>query len=395
MNGGTISGNGAEEGAGVYVAMDGAFTMNGGTISDNVAYDGCGGGVLSRGTFTMTGGAISGNCSYYRGGGMGMFDGTVTVSGSPIISGNTNFVGETSNVYLPDGETITVGGLSAGASIGVMTESLPTLSAPVVIATGADTGNGQYFFSDIGLGIDVESGEVRLVTSLSPWTALQIQLDIGGTVMLTNDCVARPFDDSLVVTNTVTLDLAGHMLKGKADRHVIYVGAGGNLTLTNSVEGTGAITGGELGVYVDEYATFTMTAGEISGNTSDWDGGGVHVHGQGAFTMTGGTITKNNAWDGGGVFVYWNSTFVMSGGTISGNKAGYGGGVYTTSAFTMTGGTISGNSAGGTCMFDGTTTAPAPAEVRNGRAVVELPFASEGSTRPQSFFLKAGLTDTY
>ncbi len=63
--------------------------------------------------------------------------------------------------------------------------------------------------------------------------------------------------------------------------------------------------------------------------------------------------------------------------------------------FTMTGGTISGNSAGGTCMFDGTTTAPAPAEVRNGRAVVELPFASEGSTRPQSFFLKAGLTDTY
>jgi len=81
MNGGTISGNTAEHGGGVYLYDwygngNINFTMNGGTISGNSASGdsyggGYGGGVYAFGAnknFTMTGGIISGNTAYTGGG---------------------------------------------------------------------------------------------------------------------------------------------------------------------------------------------------------------------------------------------------------------------------------------------------------------------------------------
>jgi hypothetical protein len=70
------------------------------------------------------------------------------------------------------------------------------------------------------------------------------------------------------------------------------------------------------------------------------------------FTMTGGDISGNTAKNGGGVYVggYYqgNGTFTMSGGTIGGNSAGEsGGGVYTRGMFTKsdTGGIVYGSNA--------------------------------------------------
>jgi hypothetical protein len=119
--------------------------------------------------------------------------------------------------------------------------------------------------------------------------------------------------------------------------------------------------GGGGGVYVSS-GTFTMSGGEIGGNT----GGGVYVDG-GTFTMSGGEISGNtNSSSGGGVCVASNGTFTMSGGEISGNTASYGniasygGGVYVDGGtFTMNGGEISGNIAsygGGVCVRSGTFT---------------------------------------
>lgn len=93
MYGGTISGNSAQRGAGVY--NSGIFIMYGGTISDNTA-EHQGGGVYNSnsGDFTMSGGTISGNkidatvADDYGGGGV-YTAGAVTMSGDSTISGNT------------------------------------------------------------------------------------------------------------------------------------------------------------------------------------------------------------------------------------------------------------------------------------------------------------------
>jgi len=83
MTGGTISGNTASDGGGVYVVGNNAtFNMTGGTISDNTATDG-GGGVYNGGTFNMTGGTISGNTAsdgggVYNGGTFNMTGGTIS-----------------------------------------------------------------------------------------------------------------------------------------------------------------------------------------------------------------------------------------------------------------------------------------------------------------------------
>ena len=93
------------------------------------------------GTFEMSGGAISGNTAQY-GGGVCVYD-TFTVSGSPVVSGSTNSVGAANNVYLPIGKEIAVSNLTAGASIGVTTATVP-----VTFTAGASEDDSVYFFSD-------------------------------------------------------------------------------------------------------------------------------------------------------------------------------------------------------------------------------------------------------
>ena len=353
MTGGGISGNTAEyAGGGVYVSGNGTFTMTGGAISGNDSYwaggvDACGtftmtGGEISGnsanstgggvyvdwgGAFTMTGGGISGNTAEYAGGGVYVDDGgTFTVSDDPVVSGNTNSVGTANNVYLPNNTKIAVSNLTAGASIGVTTEIMPAESDPVTITTGATAGDSQYFHSDIEtLSAVMAEGEVRLERSFyTPWEVLQMQLNAGGVVTLTNDIVARAADATLTVTNAVTLDLGGHTIDAAGRFRVIEIESGGNLTLTNSIPETGTITGGKTyqggGVCVGRDGAFTMTGGAISGNTASY-GGGVYVEDYSTFAMTGGTISGNfGEYGGGGVYVDWDGTFTASGDPlVSGN----------------------------------------------------------------------------
>ena len=120
------------------------------------------------------------------------------------------------------------------------------------------------------------------------------------------------------------------------------------------------------GAVVVSDGVFTMSGGEISGNTA-FAGGGVYMYG-GEFIMTGGRIINNTALFGGGVYIdntvdafgsgdyIDGGKFTMLGGEISGNTAswGYGGGVYAGDDFTMLGGKITGNTAeyGGGVLVD-------------------------------------------
>lgn len=116
---------------------------------------------------------------------------------------------------------------------------------------------------------------------------------------------------------------------------------------------------------------FNLNSGIISGNKADLNGGGIEImdeysakRGVTKMTMTGGTVSNNQAvTKGGGILVY-GGTFVMSGGTVSGNSINIkaekvmadqdtlygGGGIYahktgsaSGDAVTISGGTIVGN----------------------------------------------------
>ncbi|MGN8922517.1 InlB B-repeat-containing protein [Lachnospiraceae bacterium HCP28S3_F9] len=173
-------------------------------------------------------------------------------------------------------------------------------------------------------------------------TELQSLLNGGDTVTLNKNYT---IDTTLNVTQDVTLDLNGHVIKMTGSGSVINVGSNGNLTLQDSsVAKSGVITGGNAslkggGVYISNGGSFTMNGGTIE-NCSAKYGGGVCID-SGSFTMNGGAIKDCSASDQGGG-VYTISDITMSGGTIENCSAtNRGGGVYTSQRnFTMSGGTI-------------------------------------------------------
>jgi hypothetical protein len=169
--------------------------------------------------------------------------------------------------------------------------------------------------------------------------------------------------------NTITIDSAyppltlrhygdAGTLKLKSQGSLITVKDGGKLTLGGGLElvGISKNNGGSDNtaslVKVEAGGEFTMSGGEIRGNSQGeaTKGGGVYVAAQGKFTMSGGEISGNSLGNktlGGGVYVV--GTFVMSGGEIRNNTAGSNGGgvcVYDGGEFTMSGGEIRNNTAG-------------------------------------------------
>lgn len=133
--GGCITGNGSSYGV---VNVFGNFYMYGGEIKDNADTNTSNSEaavyVQECGTFNMSGGSITGN-RFKMGCGGVYVKGAITVSGDAQITGNQEN-GKESNVYLPSGKSITVGGvLSESAEIGVTSGDTPTDSTPVKIAT--------------------------------------------------------------------------------------------------------------------------------------------------------------------------------------------------------------------------------------------------------------------
>ena len=165
---------------------------------------------------------------------------------------------------------------------------------------------------------------------------LLLAVQTSQTVKLGSDITTPSDGGRLDINNgvTVTLDLNGHTLKrlmtaADPGGQVIFVNAGGKLTITDSGSG-GHITGGWAleggGIYVQAGGELTITGGTISGNTAK-DGGGIFNHTSGTLTMTGGTISSNKAEDGGGICN--EGTGQITGVTVSGNTASDdGGGIY-------------------------------------------------------------------
>jgi hypothetical protein len=184
----------------------------------------------------------------------------------------------------------------------------------------------------------------------------------GGTLIL---------EDGAVISDNYS-----ELASGVAAGVLIY---SGNLIMNGGAISNNKAESGGGGVYVYPGAKFTMSGGDISGNTCDIYayGVGVGVHTGGEFIMSGGAISNNiysnssSPWGNGGGVCVRGGKFTMSGGaiisgnSISGNNDpdtffGGGVGVLDGGEFIMKGGFISGNTAaqygGGVGVSGGTFT---------------------------------------
>ena len=112
------------------------------------------------------------------------------------------------------------------------------------------------------------------------------------------------------------------------------------------------------GVYNAASSSLKIASGVIGNNGVTSESGGGAVFSRGSISMTGGTMSYNNADMGGAVYVGGSATFTMDGGLICNNTSsieiGSGGGVLVAGSFVMNDGEISGNSGrmgGGICVF--------------------------------------------
>ena len=188
---------------------------------------------------------------------------------------------------------------------------------------------------------------------ITTWTALQNELNQGGTVTLTGNLTAGTDDGALTVPEgaNVTLDLAGFTLDrglwfSIARENGSVIINHGTMTITDSSSRkTGRITGGNTlgnGGGISNDGTLTLAGGSIRGNVSSENAGGVWNGG--TMNMSGGKIENNTAGENaGGV---WNGgTMNMTGGEITSNTAdaGNGGGVWNKGTMNMSGGSITFN----------------------------------------------------
>ena len=299
-----------------------------------------GGGMLrgNKGTATQYGG---GAC-------IGANAGKVNIKGGTI----TGFTAEGAAIYL-NGATATMSGgtitgnesngaTTANGGGGVYNNGTFTMTGGTISDNYAEKGGGVYNRKTFRMSGGTITGNYATVPDT---TGEDVYAGCGG---------------GIYTSSTVTLT------GGTISNNVASADGGGVYSATDQFEldapgvtitGNSAKNGG--GIYVEnkkypQYGKLTMSAGTIRNNTVTGNGGGVYFAGANGFTMTGGTISNNNARTSGssnGGGVWCSGTFTMDGGTITGNTAGYNGGglllspSIRASEFTLNNGVISNNKA--------------------------------------------------
>lgn len=169
--------------------------------------------------------------------------------------------------------------------------------------------------------------------------------------------------DDAVITNCSVFENAAFSACGYGG--AVYVAKGIYTLQSGSVTNNSATKNGIIYIANNSGAEFTMTQGEISGNTCK--NGTIYQEG-GTMTLAGGSITGNTCTEsGGGVYQNGGSSLLLGNTNashdvvLSGNKAVNGAGWYINGGnCLMRGGNITGNKAtkrgGGVCQSNGTLT---------------------------------------
>ncbi|MBD5408912.1 MAG: hypothetical protein HDR54_05945 [Treponema sp.] len=400
INGGTFSKNTAQQGGGMYVTNSNSiFTMAGGEISDNRAYS-AGGGIYVKESkqATISGTTISVNTANVDGGGVFVSDGAMLmVNGT--ITGNTAQQG--GGVYVRDVDSefkMTGGKISENKTTGETTTDKNRISGGGIFiynkghAIISNTEISDNTANNNGGGVYVNNGTLTMNTGTIGGNTANVN---GGGIYVTDGATVT-MSGGTIGGNKASQDGGGVYITGNASTFKMNDGKIGDENIAQNGGGvyvndnsTFTMSGGEIksnkaikdgatyhgqggGVYVYS-ATFEISGtAKISGNDAAQSGGGIYVYTNSAnatatLTMSGGEISGNTTTNNGGGVYNQNSNFIMSGGKIDGNTAGNtassdsnGGGIYlNASTFTMSGGEIHKNTStnkGGGVFLVGTAT---------------------------------------
>jgi predicted outer membrane repeat protein len=349
MNGGTLAGNTAANGGGLYVvgkgtgANAGTATLDSVDVTNNVADGGAGptggngGGVFNAGNLTIRNGSVlSGNrvkastaSGAVTGYGGGVFNGPVALGDAPDAAINDSAI---DGGTLPTGVTSHAVNGGAIANVGNVFGTTGTPApTPGALTAARDTVTNNIAALNGG---GLYNGGAATLTDVA--FAGNSGAFIGGTIL----------DGSTIATDSPTLTATDVDVTGSA---------------------TPAFIGG--GVAVLNHATLTATDGSIESSTSQ-AGGGLYVQEGGTATLDGtdllnNTATGANGGNGGGALN--SGTLTLRHSLVAGNEAvhvatgtGFGGGVYsgsnagapTTVALTVDASTFTDNtSAGGSAII--------------------------------------------
>ena len=346
----TISGEGlvakneaVKGGGGIYVSSNSSLTLDkGGKITENIAGSQGGGVMLLGTTFTMNDGTIYGNQATSGGGVYAKHSGDV---GAKFICKGGNFSTNTATsdgggvaIYGPNTEFILDGGYiqknsapSGGGVLAVVESKVTIKNGSIVNNTAKSSGGGVFMSYTTEISISggyiskneagANGGGVNLLGSKLTITGGKISENQaktqGGGIFATY----KEFENGPTYKSEINI-------------------RGGNINGNKTADGAGIAT--------TRYTKVNMTGGTVSNNKASKSAGGILVQKYSVLNLSGGTVSGNQAkYGGGGVFASSESTFNMNGGTVSGNYAeGDGAGVhllYSTGNFNA--GTIQNNKA--------------------------------------------------
>lgn len=267
-----------------------------------------------------------------------------TLSGSGKSSVIT--VSEGARLSLHDcgrGGCVTGGKAAEGGGIYVAKGAAFSLEGGSIAGNQANRGGG--ICAAEGASVTVSGGEIRGNSAKSGGGLfLRCEASITGGEIRGNSAEYTGAGLYAELAEGGNISLSGCSIEGNSG-----LGHGGGLYLKNcqvtatdcriadNVVTDAHASGG--GVYIDEYAGFTMTGSTvISGNSAANQGGGVCLSGgtpAADFAMDSGEISGNSAINGGGIATTGVGSFEITGGKIARNNAsGDGGGVYISFAFT-------------------------------------------------------------
>src|SRR5262249_1802709 len=185
-----------------------------------------------------------------------------------------------------------------------------------------------------------------------------IEFGVTGTITLTTG--------ELIVQKSITINGPGSdnlAVDGNHASRVFHVRGGVTATISGLTITNGSASGNSGGGIDNDHSTLTVSDCTLSGNSSDFHGGGISndgfrsdvFGGIAALTVTNSTLSGNSAGVGGGIYndgYFGSATLTISNTTLSGNSAnvlGGGGisnyGVSGSTTLTVTNSTLSGNSA--------------------------------------------------
>lgn len=377
------SANRAYNGAGIAIANS-KLSINNGVIASNVVSN-FGGGIHMKNTeFEMTDGSIYRNSSTSatgQGGGIYADGSSLKIAGGVIGGENQTYANKAFNgagVFIRNCDLRMTNGrvsynLSQRNAGGIYVKGTSTFSFEKGSicnnqnTDGVHDGHGGGIFVLECDEFTITDGEISGNCSANNGGGIFFRSEaknvtISGGVI--NNNIAEKVGGGIATAAPVTIN-GGQIIGNTANDSGGGVSvSGATLTINEGVVSGNKVDSRGAGVYIYSSGTCVINGGEITSNVpkddaTELSGGGVYMA-DGNFTMTGGTISKNQSHKGGGIYVYNCTKLDFSNGTISYNTAtGHGGGIYvnTGTGIGFSDGEVSHNEAveGGGLFADGGT----------------------------------------